>query len=85
MLSKKGNTPWLTGSTWKRISTKSEVYESESADVLSKEGSDLDQHDKSVSCKDEKTIIKSFIARKWHQKHPNFKPTDDYHYLDRAD
>ena len=35
--------------------------------------------------KDEKTVIKSFIARKWHQKHPDFNPTDGCHYLDRTD
>ena len=35
--------------------------------------------------KDEKTITKSLTARKWHQKHPDFNPTDGFHYLDRAD
>ena len=57
----------------------------ESADILAKERSGLDQHDKSVSYKGEKTIMKFLTARKWHQKHPDFSPTDGYHYLDRAD
>ena len=62
------------------------VHGNESADnILAKEGSGLDQHDKSVSYKDEKISIKSLTARKWHQKHPDFNPTDGYHCLNRAD
>ena len=57
------------------------VRGNESADILAKEGSGLDQHDKSVSYKEEKTIT----ARKGHQKRPDFDPADGYHYLDRAD
>ena len=49
----------------------------ESADILSEE------HDKSVSYKDEKTIIKSF-SKKLESKHPDFNPTDGYQSLDRA-
>ena len=53
-------------------------------DTLVKDGSDLNQHDKSASYKDEKTVIKSLTARKWHQKHPDINSADGYHYLDRA-
>ena len=67
------------------IPTHCKVHGNESTDILAKEGSGLDQQDKSVSYKDEKTIIKSLTARKWHQKHPDFNHTDGYHYLDRAD
>ena len=61
------------------------VHGNESADILAREGSDLVQHGKSVSYKDEKTTVKSLTARKWRQKHPDFNPTNGYHYLDRAD
>ena len=61
------------------------VHGNESADIVAKEGSGLDQHDKSVSYKDEKTIIKSLAERKWHQKHPNFNTSDGFHFLDRAE
>ena len=61
------------------------VHGNKSADILAKEGSGPDQHDKSVSYKNEMTIIKSLTARKWHQKHPDLHPTDGYHFSDRAD
>ena len=41
-----------------------EDHGNESADILAKEGSALDQHDKSVSYKDEKSIIKSLTGRR---------------------
>ena len=39
------------------------VHGNESADILGKDGSGLDQHDQSVSYKDEKTNIESFTTR----------------------
>ena len=58
---------WIPAHCW--------IHGNESADILEKEGSGLDQH-KSVSYKDEKTIIRSLTARKWHQKHTYFNPTE---------
>ena len=40
------------------------AHGSESADILAKKGTGLDQHDKTVSYKDEKTIMKSLTTRK---------------------
>ena len=45
------------------------IHGNVSADILAKKGNGPDQHDKSVSKKDEKIIIKSLTARKCPQKH----------------
>ena len=46
------------------------VHGNESAYILAKEGNGLDQHDMSVSYKDEKTIIQSLTGKKVASKAP---------------
>ena len=62
-----------------------EVYTEGSAIVATRDEGGPDQHNKSVSYEDEKTILKSLIARKRHRKYPDFNPTDSYLCLDRED
>ena len=57
----------------------------ETADVLAKEGGKLDQTDTSVSYKDEKTIVRSIVQKRWFQQHPAHNKNDSYYSLSRAD
>ena len=57
----------------------------ESSDTLAKEGCGLEEHDKSVSYKNEKNHHQVSRSKKMSPKHHDFNPTDGYHYLDRAD
>merc|ERR1711867_166894 len=57
----------------------------ETADTLAKEGRRMDQTDASVSYKEEKTIIKNLLQKKWHETHPNHNKKDSFYDLSRED
>ena len=57
----------------------------ETADALAKEGGKKDQTDNSVSYKDEKTIIRSIVQKRWSQQHPAHNKKDSYYSLSRED
>lgn len=61
------------------------VQGNEIADALAKEGGKLDQTDTSVPYKDEKTIVRSIVQKRWSQQHPAYNKNDSYHILSRAD
>lgn len=54
------------------------------ADRLAKEGGLREQQD-SYLLPDEKTIIKTLIARKWLREYSHFNKNDSYYCLNKAD
>ena len=45
----------------------------------------MDQTDTSVSYKEEKTIIRNIVQKRWSQQHPAHNKKDSYYSLTRAD
>ena len=61
------------------------IQGNETADTLAKRGGNMDQTDTSVSYKEEKTIIRNIVQKRWSQRHPAHNKKDSYYSLTRAD